>query len=159
MNNLIVKENNQLIANENNMGSEMFLQKCTLDLEKKENKIKLYNSLQKCDVLLNDIKGETIKIVDVYIEGKQVPERDSDDNILYNDNTGEVKTKKKYRIMLFDDEGKSYVTAAYGVFNSLVRIISIFGDPSNENPFKVKVEKQKIRNTGKESLVLILINE
>lgn len=133
---------------------EMF---CTMDLEDKANMVALYNSLQECDVKLNDIKGTTIEVSDVFVEKKEVAERDEKtDEVIYDEETGEVKTKTRFRTILFGTDGKTYVSAAYGVYNSLRQIIPIFGNPSKENPIKVKVGTRKLR-TGKESLILTVV--
>ena len=129
----------------------------TMDLDDENNKIRLYNSLQGCDVRLNDIKGTVLSVVEVFIEKKEVAERDEKtDEIIYDEETGEVKTKIKYRTILFDDEGKTYVSSAYGIYNSLRQIISIFGNPSKDNIIKVKVGTKKLNN-GKESLILTVV--
>ena len=92
---------------------------CTMDLEDKASKVALYNSLQECDVKLNDIKGTTIEVVNVFVEKKEVAERDEKtDELLYDEN-GEVLTKTRFRTILFGSDGKTYVSAAYGVYNSL----------------------------------------
>ena len=132
---------------------EMF---CTMDLEDKASKVALYNSLQECDVKLNDIKGTTIEVVNVFVEKKEVAERDEKtDELLYDEN-GEVLTKTRFRTILFGSDGKTYVSAAYGVYNSLRQIIPIFGNPSTINPIKVKVGTRKLRS-GKESLILTVV--
>lgn len=133
---------------------EMF---CTMNLEEKENMVALYNSLQECDVKINDIKGSTIEVTDVFVEKKEVAERDEKTGeLVYDEETGEVKTKTRFRTILFGSDGKTYVSAAYGVYNSLRQIIPIFGNPSKENPIKVKVGTRKLRS-GKESLVLTVV--
>lgn len=133
---------------------EMF---CTMNLEEKENMVALYNSLQECDVKLNDIKGSTIEIKDVFVEKKEVAERDEKTGeVLRDEETDEVITKTRFRTILFGVDGKTYVSAAYGVYNSLRQIIPIFGNPSKENPIKVKVGTRKLRS-GKESLVLTVV--
>lgn len=133
---------------------EMF---CTMNLEEKENMVALYNSLQECDVKLNDIKGSTIEIKDVFVEKKEVAERDEKTGeLLRDEETDEVITKTRFRTILFGTDGKTYVSAAYGVYNSLRQIIPIFGNPSKENPIKVKVGTRKLKS-GKESLVLTVV--
>ena len=133
---------------------EMF---CTMDLEDKENMVALYNSLQECDVKLNDIKGATVEVVNVFVEKKEVAVRDEKtDEVIYDEETGEVKTKTRFRTILFGSDGKTYVSAAYGVYNSLRQIIPIFGNPSKINPIKVKVGTRKLKN-GKESLILTVV--
>lgn len=119
----------------------------SIDLSETENKAKLYNSLQKCDVRINDIVGETIEFSDIFIEEKPYTETD--------EKTGEVKTTKKFRTILYGTNGQTYVSAAYGVYNSLKNIISIFGLPTKETPFKVQVDKRKTQN-GHDTLILIV---
>lgn len=146
----LITANDSIFQSKN---KEMF---CTMDLDQKENTIKLYNSLQGCDVKINDIKGSEIEVVDVFVEKKEVVERDEKtDEILYDEN-GEVMTKTRFRTILFDKDGKTYVSAAYGVYNSLRQIIPIFGNPSIDNPIVVKVGTRTLR-TGKESLVLTVV--
>lgn len=153
MNNLMIKNENDTMVKDN-----LFLQHNSLDMENKDNKIKLYNSLQKCDILLKDVVNQVLEIQDVYIEGKELAKRNENNEIMYNEKTGEVLTYKHYRTILFDKDGKTYVTAAYGVYNSLRDILSIFGNPSKDNIIKVKVMKKPL-NDGKESLILTLVNE
>ena len=119
----------------------------SIDLSEAENKAKLYNSLQKCDVRINDIIGETIEFSDIFIEEKPYTETD--------EKTGEIKTTKKFRTILYGTNGQTYVSAAYGVYNSLKNIVSIFGLPTKDAPFKVQVDKRKTQN-GHDTLILIV---
>lgn len=135
-------------------GKEMF---CTMDLEDKKNMVSLYNSLQECDVKIADIKGEEIEVVNVFVEKKEVPVRDEKtDEIMHDEETGDVLTKTRFRTILFGADGKTYVSAAYGVYNSLRQILPIFGNPSEKNPITVKVGTRKLRS-DKESLVLTVV--
>lgn len=157
MTNEEVKERGLISQDDSIFGStnkEMF---CTMDLEDKENMVALYNSLQECDVKINDIKGQVIEVVDVFVEKKEVAERDEKTGEVIRDpETDEVVTKTRFRTILFGSDGKTYVSAAYGVYNSLRQIIPIFGNPSKLNPIKVKVGTRKLRS-GKESLVLTVV--
>ena len=125
----------------------------TLDLTDVENKKTLYNALQQCDVKLNDIKGQTIEVCDLYIEKKDIAERDEKTDEVITDENGEIVTKKHFRTILIDTEGKTYVTAAYGVFNSLKQIVAIFGNPTPDNVLTLKVGTKALKS-GKESLIL-----
>lgn len=109
-----------------------------------EEKKELFNALEKCDVLLNDIVGQTIYIKDVYCEEKE----------FIDNETGEAKTK--YRTILFDVDGKTYATGSYGIFNVLNKLINIYGLPTNwTEPLKVTVAKKPIGN-GKSALTFTL---
>lgn len=107
---------------------------CSLDMENQENKIKLYNATENVDLLLNDIVGQQIIIKDVYIEEYNSIDKE----------TGEIKTK--YRTILFDEKGKTYASGAYGIYNSLKKIFTIFGDPTSWETLKVEVYKRKTNN-------------
>lgn len=123
---------------------EMFT---SLDLSSSENKKKLYNSLQKCDLRINDIVGQTIEFSDLFIEEKPITTE--------NETTGEVSTTKKFRTILYGSDGKTYVSSAYGVYNSIKNIVSIFGLPTTESPIKVSISKRPTAS-GKETLILTL---
>lgn len=96
----------------------------SLDLTKRENAVKLYNATENCDVLLNDIKGQTIEVNNIYFERKEIADRDDNGNVIY-DEDGNVKLKTHYRTIFFGTDGKTYVTSAFGVYQSLQRIIPI----------------------------------
>lgn len=118
---------------------------CSKTAESEKEKKELFNALESCDVLLNDIVGTIIEIKDIYVEEKEVADSE----------TGEVKTK--YRTILFDVEGKTYATGSYGIYNVLKKIVGIYGLPTTwEKPLKVKVAKRPIGN-GKSSLTLTLV--
>lgn len=117
---------------------------CSKVAESEKEKKELFNALESCDALLNDCVGQEINIKDVYVEEKQVI-----------DETGEIKTK--YRTILFDENGQTYATGSYGIYNILKKIVQIYGLPENwKKPLKVKVAKRPIGN-GKQSLTLTLM--
>lgn len=118
---------------------------CSMNVTTDEEKKKLFNTLESCDVLLNDCVGNEIAIKDIYIEERNV----------IDEETGELRTK--YRTIIFDENGQTYATGAYGIYNVLKKIVQIYGTPDLwQEPLKVKVAKKPIGN-GKQSLTLILI--
>lgn len=118
---------------------------CSMVATTDEEKKKLFNTLESCDVLLNDCVGNEIAIKDIYIEERNV----------IDEETGELRTK--YRTIIFDENGQTYATGAYGIYNVLKKIVQIYGTPDLwQEPLKVKVSKKPIGN-GKQSLTLILI--
>lgn len=153
-------ENSLVLNNENNLvlngNKEVYH---TLDLQTKDDKIKLYNSLQQCDILLNDIKNTVIEIEGAYIESKILEERDEKGELKYNEKTGEVINKRHYRIILFGTDGKTYVSSATGVYNSIIQIINIFGKPSKDNKIKVKISEKSVKNSQFKSLILLYVND
>lgn len=118
---------------------------CSKVAETEKEKKELFNALESCDALLNDCVGQEIKIKDIYVEEKQV----------IDDETGEMKIK--YRTILFDENGQTYATGSYGIYNVLKKIVQIYGLPKSwEKPLKVKVAKRPI-GKGKQSLTLTLM--
>lgn len=118
---------------------------CSKLAETEKEKKELFNALESCDALLNDCVGQEIEIKDIYVEEKQI----------IDDETGEMKTK--YRTILFDENGQTYATGSYGIYNVLKKIVQIYGLPESwEKPLKVKVAKRPIGN-GKQSLTLTLM--
>lgn len=104
-----------------------------------EDKIKLLNALENCDFLLNDIAPKDITVKDVYI---QQYEKTLDD--------GEKKVK--YRTILFDTEGKTYVTTSNFFFYAISKIFSVLGTPDNwSKPYTLQVYKKDVQN-GKKAL-------
>ena len=135
-------ENNEIMLSNNNQKIYSSIKASSV-----EEKKKLYNALEKCDALLNDIVGSEINIKDFYVEERIVTEDDED---------GNEKSVVKYRTILFDTEGKSYATGSYGVYNALRRIVMVYGSPTWEDGVLVKVEKKPIKN-GKTQLTLVLV--
>lgn len=138
-----MNENNQItLKTENDAFQKGFY--CSIKAETKEDKKRIYNALESCDKLLNESVGEVIDLKDVYVE-----------SFVHHDdktNTDQVK----YRTILFGADGTSYATTAYGVYNALRKIFSIYGDAATwSEPLKVQVIKRPIGN-GKETLTLVI---
>lgn len=148
------EETNALVVAENNLTLtdriNETVKKCTLDLDDEENQVKLYNVLTgDADALLNDMIDQTIVMTGAFM--------DKHPSTVVDEETGEVTgTTSKYRIIIFDNEGKTYATGSYGIYNSLNMIIDIFGNPSEEHPIKVKVSKKATSN-GHNTLTLIRV--
>ena len=143
-------ENQNVNVNENKGELTLFSEikqnvYCSKVAETEKEKKELFNALESCDALLNDCVGQEIDIKDMYVEEKQI----------IDDETGEMKTK--YRTILFDENGQTYATGSYGIYNVLKKIVQIYGLPASwEKPLKVKVAKRSIGN-GKQSLTLTLM--
>lgn len=117
---------------------------CSKALNTIEEKKDLYNALEKCDVLLNDCVGQEIHIKDIYVEQREVADEE----------TGELK--QKFRTIIFDENGQTYATGSYGVYNALLKITRIYGLPHTwEEPVIVEVAKRPI-GKGKSSLTLTI---
>lgn len=111
---------------------------CSVKTETEEDKIKLLNALENCDFLLNDIAPREIIVKDVLVQQYE------------KDVEGEKKTK--YRTILFDTEGKTYVTTSNFFFFALSKIFSVMGTPDKwSKPYTFEVYKKDIQN-GKKAL-------
>lgn len=116
---------------------------CSVSNGTMEDKKKLFNALENCDKLLNDCVGEHIKIKDVYIEQ------------FMSGNEGEQSVK--YRTIIFAEDGQTYATTSYGIFNILNKILGIYGTPDTwETSVEVEVAKRPLGN-GKTSLTFKLV--
>ena len=118
---------------------------CSVKANTQAEKIKLFNALENADLRLNDCVDQEIAIKDVYVERYVKQENDTE--------------KVKFRTILFGEDGKTYVTASYGVYNCMSKIFRAFGTPDNwTESLKVKVTKRDIGN-GKQALNLTLVTE
>jgi len=88
----------------------------TLDVSAKENKAKLFNATENADALAMDCVNTELVLRDVYLE--RIPR--------VNEETGELDGYK-YRTILFDEDGKTYASGAYGMYNTVTKILSIYG--------------------------------
>lgn len=133
-------ENNELMIVNEGKAKVYCSKKADTNEEKKE----LFNALEKCDVLLNDCVGQEIMLKDLYIEERNIVDENG-------------KSKVKFRTIIFDENGQTYATGSYGIYNILKKIITIYGLPTEwQAPIKVQVAKRPIDN-GKSTLTLILM--
>lgn len=134
--------NNELTLFKGNQNNNIY---CSIVAKDNEEKKKLFNALENCDLLLNDCVGQEIAMKDLYIEAYENED----------ETTGEVKTK--YRTIIFDVDGQTYATGSYGIYNILNKIVAIYGLPSTwAEPVKVEVIKKPTKD-GKQSLSLKLV--
>jgi hypothetical protein len=119
--------NNIVLFNKENLERQMF---ATIDTSIMENKAKLFNATENADVLANDCVGEKFTLVDAYIE--RIPTTDEE--------TGEQKIK--YRTILFGEDGKTYASGAYGIYNTVAKILQIYGvETLHDKGLKVEIAK------------------
>lgn len=116
---------------------------CSVDVKDAKNQGMLFNALEGCDELISREIGKEIKLKDVYME-QYVKEKDG-------------RKIVAIRTILFDADGKSHVSTAYGIANSVQRLIRVFGDPSTwSEPKSVKFIERPLKD-GKKSFVLKLV--
>lgn len=146
------KENSLVVAGTNELqtnlfGGETTVKKATsLDLTNDDDVDMLLNSMQDVDFKLNDCIDETIIVIGAYATEREV---DS-----FNEETGEVITRKKHTLTLFDENGKSYVTGSNACYMSFTDIVSIKGMPTKENPLKLIPIKVDAKEKGHSYLKL-----
>ena len=118
---------------------------CSVKANTHAEKVKLFNALENADLKLNDCVGQEIAIKDVYVERYVKIENEEE--------------KVKFRTILFGDDGKTYVTASYGIYSCISKIFRSFGTPDTwSDALKVKVDKRNIGD-GKQVLNLTLVEE
>lgn len=118
---------------------------CSVRTESVEEKKKLFNALENCDMLLNNCVGQQIAMKDIYVE-QYIDKKDENE-----------EGRLKYRTIIFAEDGTSYVSTSYGIYNVLNKIFAIYGMPDTwKEPIKVEVNKRPVGN-GKEMLTLKLV--
>lgn len=141
------KENALVVANNNQLTTGLFdtenhVKKSTsLDITDDKDADMLLNGMADADFILNECIGKTIDCIGVYAQ-----EYDQQNT---NEESGEVVIRKKHTLMLFDKEGKSYVTGSNACYMSFVDIIAIKGMPSRDNVLKLIPVKVPAKDKGK----------
>lgn len=125
-------ENNELMVTSAN--GKVF---STIKAETKEDKKKLYNALQNCDVMIKDIPGQQITFDGVYINEYQKSE-------LKDDGTPRIG----HKTILFGTDGKTYITTSNYFFNSISQIIAANGGVSKDDPLTIKIVKKATKGQG-----------
>lgn len=104
-----------------------------------EQKKLLYKVINSPDCKLKDYINKNILLKDVYIENIS----------LIDEETGEVSIVP--RVILIDTENKSYTATSRGIMSSMIKVISVFGYPSEwEEPLTITVKSistKTLRNT------------
>lgn len=119
-----------LVLFENNVQSV-----CTFVPKTKEEKIKLYNMINESDHVLAECTNIPIKVKDIYAEP-----------FAFTNDDGEyVETVK---IVLIAENGETYSSISRCVYNSLSKIITVFGMPTWKEGLTL-MHKQKTK-TGKD---------
>lgn len=108
----------------------------SMNLDKAENKALLFKAMTNPDKKISDMINMEINMRDIFVEIVEV--RD--------ENTGELN--KAPRIVIIDTKGVSYSCVSQGIYNSLKRLMALFGQPTWENGLKIKIQQinKKQRN-------------
>lgn len=144
---LVVPNNNQLQTGI--FGGESKVKKATsINLDNEKDTDMLLNAMQDVDFKLNDCIGQEIICIGAYLQ-----EFNTD---TFNEETGEQIVRKKHTVMLFDENGKSYVTGSNACYMSFADIVSVKGMPTRENPLKLIPIKVDAKEKGHSYLKLKL---
>ena len=125
-------ENNQIMQINNNARTFS-----TIKAETKEDKKKLYNALQNCDVMIKDIPGQEITFDGVYVNEYQKTD-------LKEDGTPRIG----HKTILFGTDGKTYITTSNYFFNSISQILGANGGVSKDDPITIKIVKKATKGQG-----------
>lgn len=131
-----------------NSGEKTIKKITSLDLNDEKNVDMLLNSMQEVDFKLNECINKEIEVV-----GCMATEREEDS---VNEESGEVITRKKHVLMLFDKNGKSYVTGSNACYMSFVTIVSLKGMPTKDKPLVLIPIKTDAKEKGHSYLRLKL---
>ena len=156
-----VQETALTVAEENSMemSSGIFgttrkenIRKATsLDLNDESQAEMLLDSMSEVDFKLNDCVDKIINVIGFYATERPVEQ--------FNEDTGETYMRYKHVLILFDEEHKSYVTGSNACYMSFNDIVTVKGEPTLDNPIKVKVIKVAAKEKGHSYLILKLAKE
>jgi hypothetical protein len=110
----------------------------------REESILVYNAINSPDFRVADYINKTIEVKEILIENVE----------LVNEKTGQLEIVP--RTVLIDPKGKSYVAVSFGIFNSIKRVVQMFGEPNTWGGTPVKVEVKQIKK-GENSILTLTI--
>ena len=144
------RKNELVVQEENTMFDSNVKSYTTLDIDDENQADLLLNAMSDVDFKLNDCVGQVIECVGCYATEREVESVD--------ENTGEVITRKKHTLILFDKDGKSYVTGSNACYNSFATICNIKRrKPTLENHMNFQVIKTSAKQAGHSYLRLKLV--
>lgn len=112
----------------------------SLDLNNEEDADMLLNASQEADFKLNDEIGKEITVIGCSLTETPVETMD--------EQTGEVITRKKHTVCLFDIDGQSHVTGSNACYSSFMQIIAFKGMPTRERPLVLVPVKAPAKEQG-----------
>lgn len=107
---------------------------CSMRVTDEKSASMLFKAMNQPDDSLGDHINETIDVTNIFIQPVAMP----------NQETGEMNVVP--RIVLFDVEGKTYVTVSRGIYNALKNMCAIVGTPEIwKAPVTIKVGQRQIK--------------
>ena len=150
-NSLVKKEEVKAIQLTNSIDESDRVKKfTTIDISDKKDANMLVNGMQKPDHYLKDFVDQVIECVGCYVVAR--------DNDSFNEDTGETVTRTKHVLVLFDVNGKSYLTGSGMCYRAFSDITSINGLPSKENHIKFKPINIDAEEKGHKFLSLVVVD-
>lgn len=111
---------------------------CTMEVKTQEDRMALFNIMNSPDEKLAEHINEIISLRHIFTEMVDVT----------NEETGELE--KAPRIVLIDENGKSYSCVSRGILGALKKLFQCFGMPTVWTaPLKIKVLQQQGKGTNK----------
>ena len=111
-----------------------------LDITNEEEQDLLLSSMEEVDFKLNDCIGKTINCIGYYAIEREVDSA--------NEDTGDIITRKKHALILYDENNKSYATGSNACYMSFSNIVSIKGLPTRERPLKLDIIESPAEEKG-----------
>lgn len=96
---------------------------CSLPMNTDEEKKKVFNATNRASHSLRECVNKEINMTGLYIEPIEFAAKDEDGRPI------EGKTALSPRMIIFDDVGESYGCCSMGAYNSIKRIVSMYGLP------------------------------
>lgn len=107
---------------------------CSMQVTDEKSASMLFKAMNQPDDSLGDHINETIDVINIFIQPVA----------MVNQDTGEMNVVP--RIVLFDVEGKTYVTVSKGIYNALKNMCAIVGTPETwKAPVTIKVGQRQIK--------------
>lgn len=118
---------------------------CSMTAASDRDKVTLYNACSN-PKRLSDMLNLEIKMKHVFAEIIQV----------MSEASGEMVNVP--RVVIIDEKGQGYQAVSLGIYNSVKRILSLFGDPASwDHPHTVRVQNINLQN-GQHTFNLIMVD-
>lgn len=105
---------------------------CSLQAGTRAERAKVFNASNNPDHKIGDYINKVIMVKDVLAEQIQVT----------NEETGELENA--VRVVFIDDKGESYQAVSFGIFNAVKKAISMFGNPTWDEPLPCLIKQVKV---------------
>lgn len=106
---------------------------CSLPMATEEDKKVVFNAVNRASKKLREAVNVVIPMTGLYIEPVEIAEKDENGNVI---DGGRVTIAP--RIIIFAEDGATYSCCSLGAYNSIKRIVSMYGLPETwEKPVNI----------------------